>query len=217
MSQVIDLSLEEYLEGAGPLAAALVDRPTDAATLLGAGYADLRRRQKALTRNPETAARDLVVQCFLARRRPAPAGPENAPAVAPVPLPAELAEVAHRLTRLSPEQRAVVVLIRLSGLTYAEVAGLIERPVNTVGRLLGEADRLLAADAYGVRATLESLSWRVPTLAEVRVAAHRAERVAARRRRRVRLVLVAATAWALRRRGGAGNSGPSPTARPPCR
>ena len=87
---------------------------------------------------------------------------ENTAAVAPVPLPAELAEVAHRLTRLSPEQRAVVVLIRLSGLTYAEVARLIERPVNTVGRLLGEADRLLAADAYGVRATLESLSWRVP-------------------------------------------------------
>ncbi|HSU37113.1 MAG TPA: sigma factor-like helix-turn-helix DNA-binding protein [Propionibacteriaceae bacterium] len=191
MSQAADLGLEEYVEQAGPLAAALVDRPADAAALLGAGYADLRRRRKAQTRDPDTAVRDVVLQRYLVRRRPAPASPPDASAVDPAALPAELTEIAHRLTRLSPVQRATLVLIRWSGLTHAEVAGLIERPVNAVSRLLGEADRLLAADPYAVQATLEELSWRVPALADVRAAAHRAERLTARRQRRIRLVLVA--------------------------
>jgi hypothetical protein len=191
LSQATDLSLEEYVEEAGPLAAALVDRPADAAALLGAGYADLRRRPKALNRDPDTAVRDLVLQRFLARRRPAPARAPDAPAVDPGPLPADLTEIADRLNRLSPVQRAVLVLIRWSGLTHAEVAGLMERPLNAVGRVLGECDRLLGADPYAVRATLERLSWRVPGLTDVRAAAHRAERLTARRRRRIRLALVA--------------------------
>jgi hypothetical protein len=191
MNQIGDLSLEEYVEGAGPLAAALVDRPADAAALLGAGYADLRRRPKGLAGDPETAVRDRVLQHYLARRRRGSASIANVAAADPVPWPADLAEIADRLTGLSPVQRAVLVLIRWSGLTHAEVAGLIERPVNAVGRLLGEADRLLAADPYAVRATLERLSWRVPGLTEVHAAAHRAERLTARRQRRIRLVLVA--------------------------
>lgn len=165
------------------LAAALTgDRPP-AARLVGETLAT-RGAQRAAD---GAALRDILVQQYL-RRPPA----STAPADLPTELPEELAAVAERLAALGPRDRAALVLVRLSGLTLGETAGLLDESPTALRRRIQSAEATLGTDPFAVRATLEALSWQVPDPDAVARARHHAEQAARRRRGRTRLVAVAA-------------------------
>lgn len=169
---------EHSLDDLARLAAALAGGPDAAARLLGATLAAGPVRYLA----DESDLRELLVQKYL--RTP----PAAAAAAAPEELDDERRVVAERLARLSPVDRAAVVLVRLTGLTLAEVAGLLEISPTALRRRLDGAESTVAADPFVLRATLEALSWRVPAPESVAAARFRAEQAADRRRGRRRLL-----------------------------
>lgn len=160
------------------LAAALTGDRAVAARLVGETLATRSAQHAA----DGTALRGVLVQQYL--RRPAAASP-------PEDLPAELEAVAERLAALGPRDRAALVLVRLTGLTLAETAGLLDQTPTALRRRLESVETTLGTDPFAVRATLEALSWRVPEPDEVARARHRTEQSARRRRGRTRLVAVA--------------------------
>jgi DNA-directed RNA polymerase specialized sigma24 family protein len=203
MAAAVDEPTAEELTELAQLAVALTGDPQRAAELVGVTLAMARRRPRRRSADRETAHRDLMVQQFVSPR-PAAAGPLPAEG-----LPAEFREVASRLAELPPLARAILVLVRLKGLTLAEVAGILDRTPAKVQRELEAAGTTVQADPYVVRAVLETLSWRAPDENAIRRAQVSAERRLVRRRHRIRLlvagvvVLVLAgvgvpTVWALR-------------------
>ena len=98
--------------------------------------------------------------------------------------------MAARLPAISHLARAALVLVRLQGLTLAEVGGILDRSPAVVKRQLDAAAAQLGADPYTVQAVLEALSWQTLDEDAVRTARRRAERLGARRRGRLRLVAV---------------------------
>lgn len=161
------------------LAAALTGDRDAAARLLGATLATRGARRAS----DEAALRALLVQHYLRRPPPTGAGGDD--------LPAELRAVAERMVALGPTDRAAMVLVRLTGLTLGETAGLLDETPTALRRRLESVEATLGADPLAVRATLESLSWQVPEPEVVARARHQAEQAARRRRGRARLVAVA--------------------------
>jgi hypothetical protein len=98
------------------------------------------------------------------------------------------------LRRLTPLQRALVVLSCLDRLTQAEIAGLLDRPMAAVRRELDQAFRVLGADAATVGEQLSRLTWNPPEESEVRRLAHRLSFQATRRRRHRGLLAATAVA-----------------------
>ncbi len=126
-----------------------------------------------------TTVRNLLVQRFVGRRPDSPvreAGPE---------LPVELDRVAQSLDRLSPLQRAVLVLGYRERVTNAEIAGILDRPSATVERSLADAVATLDVAPTEIAATLDALAWQAPEPETVRPAGHRAQRNRRTRRRRL--------------------------------
>lgn len=72
---------------------------------------------------------------------------------------AHLQEVRREVLRLPEEQRAVLVLVALEGLSYREAAELLEVPVGTVTSRLARARDALRAALAGIsdRCSLESV------------------------------------------------------------
>lgn len=157
------------------LAAALTGDRAATARLIGETLA-ARSAQRA---TDGVALREVLVRQYL--RRP------NA-ATTSEDLPDELAAVAERLAALGPRDRVALVLVRLTGLTLGETAGLLDGTPPALRRRLESAEATLASDPFAVRATLQALSWQVPEPDAVARARHGAEQSARRRRGRTRLV-----------------------------
>ncbi len=175
----------EELDELAQLAAALTGDPDQGAELIGATLARSGRRTRRRPGDSETARRNLMVQRFVAAR------PAGGPPPSSEGLPAEFRAVAIRLSELRPLARAILVLVRLKGLTLSEVAGLLDRNPSAVQKELEAAATALQAESHVVHATLESLSWRTPEENAIRRARVQAERRQARQGRRIRLVVAA--------------------------
>jgi len=107
-------------------------------------------------------------------------------------MPQELRAVVAAYDQLPRLQRALLMLSYLEGVTYAEIAGIVDR---SPARVRTQLDRGLAAtggDPYSVRAALDIASWHQPDPVEVSRAFARHSRERASRRRRIGLVGVAA-------------------------
>ncbi len=168
------------------LAMALTGRPDESVELVGAAVQPStgRRRRTALA-DPVVAARNRVVQRHLDRRR----GPESPPPPTESSLPAELELIARQLGELTRLQRATLVLSHRERLTYAEIAGVVDRPVAAVGRSITEATSRLDAAPYEIVATLDALADAAPAADAVRPAARRHAERARHRRNRTRLAV----------------------------
>lgn len=158
------------------LAVALTGSPAGAAALLGEVEV---LRDRRTGEDPEPL-RCLLVARFLRDRQRA--GP-------PVP---DLPVLAH-LGRLRPLPRAAVVLRHGAGLTLADVARALDRPVPRVARLVAEAEAAVGLAPSAVAAALGAQ----PPLPAGAVAAAATRFARTRRRRRRRTVLAACTAGVL--------------------
>jgi hypothetical protein len=159
---------------------------TDPAELAGAVLVAAGQRWSALVDSPADL-RELTVRTFLQPRHaldPAVRGGMER-------VPEELRAVVTAYDQLPRLQRALLMLSYLEGITYAEIAGIVDR---SAARVRTELDRGLAAtggDPYAVRAALDIASWHQPDPAEVSRAFERQSRSRASRRRRIGLVGVA--------------------------
>jgi DNA-directed RNA polymerase specialized sigma24 family protein len=98
------------------------------------------------------------------------------------------------LRRLTPLQRALVVLSRLDHLTLAEIAGLLDRPAPAVRRELDQAFHVLGAEVATIGEQLTCLTWNPPEESEVRRLAHQLSIRTTRRRRQRGLLAATAVA-----------------------
>jgi Sigma-70, region 4 len=159
---------------------------TDPAELAGAVLVAAGQRWSALV-DSLADLRDLTVQTFLRPRHASDlavrGGMER--------VPGELRAVVAAYDQLPRLQRALLMLSYLEGITYAEIAGIVDR---SAARVRTELDRGLTAaggDPYSVRAALDIASWHQPAAAAVSRAFERQSRARASRRRRIGLVGVA--------------------------
>jgi hypothetical protein len=107
-------------------------------------------------------------------------------------IPEELRVVVTAYDKLPKLQRAIVMLNCLEGITYAEIAGIVDR---STARVSVEIDRALVtinADPYAVRAALDMATWHLPNSVEAARALRRHATVRARRTRRFGLAGMAA-------------------------
>ena len=159
----------------------------DPADLAGAVVLAAGQRWSALVDSPADL-RELTVRTFLrAPEAPAPQS-RNMERMAE-----ELRVVIAAYDKLPNLQRAVVLLSCLEGITFAEIAGIVDRSTARVAIELDRALAMINADAYSVRAALDIASWYPPAPAEVSRALRRHTRARMRRRRRIGLVGVAVT------------------------
>ena len=107
-------------------------------------------------------------------------------------IPDELGIVLLAYDKLPRLQRAVVMLSCLEGITYAEIAGIVDRSTARVGIELHRALATINADPYEIRAALDISTWRVPAPVDVSRALRRLTKTRTRRRRRIGLAGVAA-------------------------
>ena len=159
---------------------------TNPAELAGAVLVAAGQRWSALVESPADL-RELTVRTVLQPRR----APELAVRDGIERVPDELRAVVATYDQLPKLQRAVLMLSYLEGITYAEIAGIVDRPA---ARVRTEVDRGLAAaggDPYLVRAALDMASWHQPAPTEVSRAYQRQSKARASRRRRIGLVGVA--------------------------
>jgi Sigma-70, region 4 len=163
--------------------AALSTKPADlaGAVVLAAGP-----RWSQLVDSPADL-RELTIHTFL--RTPESAVPT--PRQGLERIPDELRVVVTAYDRLPKLQRAVVMLNCLEGVTYAEIAGLIDRSAARVGIEIDRALATIDADPYSVRAALDMITWHLPDPVEVAREFRRHTRTRTRRRRRIQLVGVA--------------------------
>jgi hypothetical protein len=110
------------------------------------------------------------------------------------PAPTLAADTSAGLGRLTPLQRALVVLSCLDHLTQAEIAGMLDHPAAAVRRELDQAFRVLGADAPTIGEQLSRLTWRTADESQVRRLAHRFSIQATRRHRQRGLLAATAVA-----------------------
>jgi hypothetical protein len=159
---------------------------TDPAELAGAVLVAAGQRWSALVESPADL-RELTVRTFLQPRH----APDPAVRGGMERVPEELRAVVVAYDQLPRLQRALLMLSYLEGITYAEIAGIVDR---SAARVRQELDRGLAAiggDPYSVRAALDIASWHQPAPAVVSLAFQRNARTRGFRRRRIGLVGVA--------------------------
>jgi Sigma-70, region 4 len=164
--------------------AALSSNPADlaGAVVLAAGP-----RWSQLVDSPADL-RELAVDSFL--RTPEPADP--IPRQGLERIPDELRVLVAAYDKLPKLQRAAVMLNILEGVTYAEIAGMIDRSPARVGIEIDRALATINADPYSVRAAVDMATWHLPDPVEVARALRRHTRTRTRRRRRIQLVGFAA-------------------------
>jgi DNA-directed RNA polymerase specialized sigma24 family protein len=164
--------------------AALSTKPADlaGAVVLAAGP-----RWSQLVDSPQDM-RELTVRTFLRIQEPS----ETVARQSLERTPDELRTVVLAYDRLPKTQRAVVMLSCLEGITYAEIAGIIDRSAARVGIELDRALAALDADPYEVRAALDIASWQVPAAVDVSRALRRQTRTRTRKRRRMGFAAVTA-------------------------
>jgi Sigma-70, region 4 len=163
--------------------AALSTKPAE---LAGAVALAAGRRWSQLVDSPADL-RELTVHTFLRTAEPA----DSTPRQGLERIPDELRGVVTAYDKLPKLQRAVVMLNCLEGVTYAEIAGMIDRSAARVGSEIDRAFAVINADRYSVRAALDMITWHLPDPVEVARALRRHTRTRAYRRRRMQLVGVA--------------------------
>lgn len=142
-----------------------------------------RVRAAALIARATPASSTGLVQTFLhTRAAPDQSTPDREP------LDPELEDIAQRLGRLTPSARAAVTLAFGRRMTYAEIAGLLERTPVKIAGLMAQTTADLDADDYAITATLEQLAWQVPDDTPLARARHVASRERRRHRRRLTAV-----------------------------
>jgi len=159
---------------------------TDPADLAGAVVLAAGPRWSRLVDSPADL-RELTVRRFLRAAEPA----EAIPRLLADRIPAELRVIVLAYDKLPKLQRAVVMLSCLEGVTYAEIAAILDRSSARIGIELDRALAVINADPYAVRAALDVSTWHVPDAAEVSRAVRRHARNRAQRRHRIGLIGVA--------------------------
>jgi sigma-70-like protein len=159
---------------------------TDPADLAGAVVLAAGPRWSRLVDSPPDL-RELTVRTFLHTAEPA--DPIPRPGVERIP--AEPRDIVLSYDRLPKLQRAAIMLSCLEGVTYAEIAGILDRSVTRIGIEVDQALAAINTDSYAVRAALDIASWQVPDFAAVSRAFRRHGKDRSRRRRRIGLVGVA--------------------------
>ena len=159
----------------------------DPADLAGAVVLAAGPRWSQLVDSPPDL-RELTVRTFLRAAEPA----ESISRQEMEHIPEELRVVVVAYDGLPKLQRAVVMLSCLEMVTYAEIAGIVDRSVARVGIELDRALDMINADPYAVRAALDITTWRPPRSAEVSRALRRYAKSRTRRRYRIGLVGIAA-------------------------
>jgi len=159
---------------------------TDPADLAGAVLLAAGPRWSRLVDSPPDL-RELTVRTFLRAAEPAEAIPRQFTGR----IPEELQVVVLAYDRLPKLQRAVVMLSCLEGVTYAEIAAILDRSSVRIGIELDRALAMINADPHAVRAALDITTWQVPNAADVSRALRRHARSRARRRHRIGLIGVA--------------------------
>jgi sigma-70-like protein len=159
---------------------------TDPADLAGAVVLAAGPRWSRLVDSPADL-RELTVRRFLRAAEPAEAIPRHLADR----IPAELRVIVLAYDKLPKLQRAVVMLSCLEGVTYAEIAAILDRSSARIGIELDRALAVINADPYAVRAALDVSTWHVPDAAEVSRAVRRHARNRAQRRHRIGLIGVA--------------------------
>ncbi|MFL6047988.1 MAG: RNA polymerase sigma factor [Propionibacteriaceae bacterium] len=160
---------------------------TDPADLAGAVVLAAGPRWSKLVDSPADL-RELTVHTFLRSSEPAEPvlrqGTER--------IPEELCVVVSAYDKLPKLQRAIVMLSCLEGVTYAEIAGMIDRSVARVGIEIDRALAIANADPYSMRAALDMITWQLPDPVDVSRALRRHTTTRMRRRHRIGFVGVAA-------------------------
>jgi Sigma-70, region 4 len=159
---------------------------TDPVDLAGAVMLAAGRDWPTLVESPPDL-RELTVRTFL--RTTLTSDPD--PRSGLQRIPEELQPTIIAYDKLPKLQRAVVMLSCLEGVTYAEIAGILDRSVARITIELDQALAAINADSYAVRAALDIASWQVPDIAAVSRALRRHAKTRSRRRRRIGLVGVA--------------------------
>jgi sigma-70-like protein len=159
---------------------------TDPADLAGAVVLAAGPRWSRLVDSPPDL-RELTVRTFLHTAEPA----DPIPRAGLERIPAELRDIVLSYDRLPRLQRAAIMLSCLEGVTYAEIAGTLDRSVARIGIEVDQALAAINTDSYAVRAALDIASWQVPDFAAVSRALRRHGKDRSRRRRRIGLVGVA--------------------------
>ncbi len=153
--------------------------------------------------DPGPGLRNLLVNRYGAQRRVGAAGPRRLEDPAePQPEqpeqpeqpgePDEIEEIIAGLDRLTRPQRAALLLSFRDRLTYAEIAGILDRPVGKVAHSVADAQTQLDATPYAITAAFERLGRRAPDPAQARAAKVRFGQRLGRRRRRVSVLVAAA-------------------------
>jgi Sigma-70, region 4 len=132
--------------------------------------------------------RELTIHTFLRTTEPTTPGPRQGNER----IPEELRVVVAAYDKLPKLQRVVVMLSCLEGVTYAEIAGIVDRSVSRVGIDIDRALTTINADPYSVRAALDIATWHLPDSVQVSRALRQHTRTRTRRRRRFGLAGIAA-------------------------
>jgi hypothetical protein len=135
---------------------------TDPADLAGAVVLAAGPRWSRLVDSPPDL-RELTVRTFLHTAEPA----DPIPRAGLERIPAELRDIVLSYDRLPRLQRAAIMLSCLEGVTYAEIAGTLDRSVARIGIEVDQALAAINTDSYAVRAALDIASWQVPDFAAV--------------------------------------------------
>lgn len=193
-----DGAIAEQLPKLLATATALTGAPETAADLAGEVLVLARRPRSGVDLvDPEPGLRNLLVIRYAARRpvQPAGPGPVGPPGSDGSSQPEESDEVAGiiaGLDRLTRPQRAALLLSFRDRLTYAEIAGILDRPVGKVAQSVADAQTQLNATPYAIAAAFERLGRFAPEPAEARAAGLRFSRRRKQRRRRVSALVTAA-------------------------
>ena len=159
---------------------------TDPVDLAGAVMLAAGRDWPTLVESPPDL-RELTVRTFL---RTTPTSDPD-PRSGLQRIPEELQATIIAYDKLPKLQRAAIMLSCLEGVTYAEIAGILDRSTARIGIELDQALAAINTDSYAVRAALDIASWQVPDFAAVSRALRRHGKSRSRRRRRIGLVGVA--------------------------
>ena len=127
---------------------------TDPADLAGAVVLAAGPRWSRLVDSPPDL-RELTVRTFLRIAEAAEAIPRHFTDR----IPEELRVVVVTYDKLPKLQRAVVMLSCLEGVTYAEIAAILDRSSARIGIELDRALAMINADPYAVRAALDITTW----------------------------------------------------------
>lgn len=160
---------------------------TDPADLAGAVILAAGPRWPRLVDSPQDL-RELTVHTFLRTAEPS----DKVARQGIDRIPDGLRAVVTAYDKLPKLQRVAVMLSCVEGVTYAEIAGIVDRSTARIGIELDRALAAINADPYEVRAALDMITWQVPAPVEVSRSLRRYTKIRTNRRRWIGLTGVAA-------------------------